>query len=66
MSRQFTIEEVAELADRSVTTIKKWIRRKKLRARRSRQYLIGAADVRSFLLEQASLSRAGRRKKVKV
>jgi excisionase family DNA binding protein len=66
MSRQYTIEDVAEIADRSVTTIKKWIRRKRLKAHKSRQYLVDAADLKKFLLEQPALSKAGRRKKVKV
>jgi hypothetical protein len=55
MSKTFTVEEVAELADRSVATIKKWIKRKLLKAHRSRQYLVEAVDGREFLLKQATV-----------
>ena len=65
MSREYTLQEVAEIADRSVTTIKKWVKRKRLKAHKSRQYLVNAADLKQFLLEDAARSRPGPRKQVK-
>ena len=62
MSKQYSIEDVAEIADRSVQTIRKWVRRKKLKVHKSRQYLVGG-ELREFLLELDLLSKRGRKKK---
>jgi IS30 family transposase len=62
----YTIDQVAELADATVSTIRRHIRRKKLKAKKARGYVVEAAELKKFLLDQASLSRAGRKKKVAV
>jgi Helix-turn-helix domain len=53
----FKPEEVAVLAGLTTATIMRHIRRKQLKAKQSRGYLIAAEDVREFLLTQAATKR---------
>jgi excisionase family DNA binding protein len=53
-SKTFNPEEVAALSGLTVATILRWIRKKKLKAKRVRGYVISAEDVAIFLLVQAS------------
>ena len=53
-SKTFNPEEVAALSGLTVATVLTWIRAKKLKAKKVKGYAIDGADVREFLLAQAS------------
>jgi hypothetical protein len=53
-NNRFTPEQVAALSGLTTATVMRYIRRMKLKAKRSRCYSIEATDVREFLLAQAT------------
>jgi predicted site-specific integrase-resolvase len=62
-NQELNAEQVAAMTGLAVSSVLRWIRRGELKAGRTGGYVIQAADVRSFMLKQPSLSKAGRPKK---
>jgi excisionase family DNA binding protein len=64
MSNTFSVDEVAALAGLTTATILRYIRRKKLPAKRVRGYVIEAQAVRELLAQIAAKPRVHNRKTV--
>jgi excisionase family DNA binding protein len=56
-SKTFNPEEVAALSGLTLATVLRWIRKRKLPARRVRSYAIDGAAVGEFLISQATSKR---------
>jgi predicted site-specific integrase-resolvase len=65
-NKQLNAEQVAAMTGLAVSSVLRWIRRGELKAKRTEGYVIQAEDVRSFMLKQPLLSKAGRRKQATV
>jgi Helix-turn-helix domain len=63
-SKTYTPEDLAAISGFTVPTIMRWIRKKKLPARRTRGYTIAAENVREFLILQAANPKVHSRKTV--
>jgi hypothetical protein len=64
-NHKFTPDQVAAIAGVSLATVMRHIRRKTIKVRRVRSYSIDGDQVKEFLVKQATVGKAGRRKTAK-